>query len=416
MSGKLAVNGGTPAGRINAPWWPIYKADDMNIISDSFMSGRWGYNGPLEGKFSEQLSGFFNGAYVVLVTNGTHALQLSLEALEIGPGDEVIVPGITWQATASACLAVNAVPVIVDISEKDFNISADAIRNAITPQTKCIIPVHLYGRICNMDKILEIAKEYNLKIIEDSSHQHGSVWKTDKTGTIGDIGIFSMQASKPLNTGEGGIIVTKDERLYYILQSLKNCGKAYKSGGLSMHSGNYRITEMQCAVGISQLSRLPEQIQKRDENAKYLEQLLTGIEGMDSLERNPNITTQTYYHYSLYYNKEYWCGLDREKLKKAIEAELDWSVQLQSSYEPLNRTDLYNPLNKKTHRLNPEYIERIDPSKINLPVSRRIYEENYLGLFHNFLLAERTDMELFADALMKIKKNVHELTPRSKNN
>ena len=409
MKSKLAINGGTPIGRINAPTWPVYAPEDMRIIDDSFMSGKWGYNGPLEEKFSKQLCEFFDTDYVVLVTNGTHALQLALEALEIGPGDEVIVPGVTWQATASACLSVNAVPVIVDISEKDFNISIDAIKSAITPRTKCIIPVHLYGRICDMDRISQIAKENNLKIIEDSSHQHGSVWKTAKTGTIGDIGVFSMQASKPLNTGEGGIIVTKKERLYYVLQSLKNCGKAYKPDSPSMHSGNYRITEIQCAIGITQLSRLHEQIQKRDANAKYLDKLLTGIEGIDSLYRNPNITTQTYYHYSLYYNKEYWHGLNRENLKKAIEAELSNSIELQSAYEPLNRNDLYNPLNKKTHKLNSEYIEQINPSKINLSVSNKIYNENYIGLFHNFLLAEKTDMELFVDSFIKIKKNIHDL-------
>lgn len=210
----------------------------------------------------------------------------------IQPGDEVIVPALTWVACIISICNINATPVVVDIDPNTYCISPECIRKAITPKTKAIMPVHLYGCMADMDAIREIADEFNLFIIEDASHSHGSTWKNTYAGTIGDVGCFSFQQGKVLTCGEGGAVLCAREEIYNKLLEIRTNSRLYMEQGECimdhMHlfeSGkilgtNYCISEFQCAVLLDQLTKLENWNRKKEENARYLDRELSRIKGV----------------------------------------------------------------------------------------------------------------------------------------
>ncbi|MDX1358099.1 MAG: DegT/DnrJ/EryC1/StrS family aminotransferase [Clostridia bacterium] len=406
---ELAVNGGKPVGQINVVQWPFFNDTDRKYLNDVLESGYWAYLGPYEKKLEKQFADFCRCEYAVSATNGTHTLRIALEALGIGPGDEVIVPAMTWQATASAALDVNAVPILVDIDPETYTISPEKIKGALNKRTKCIIPVHLYSCMCDMDKIKEIADENNLFIIEDCAHQHGSEWRNKRAGTIGEIGSFSLQGSKILNSGEGGLLTTDDSVIHEKMQSLKNCGRALGGSSNAMHSGNYRMTEFQAAIALAQLERLEEQNIIREMTMHKLEKDIRHLTGIKTMHRNPAVTRQAVYQWTLRYNPGEWEGIPRNEFTKALDAELEGSVMINMPYRPLNISPLYNPLNKKTHRLNNEYVKKIDPLQYSMPVAEKAYEEEIINIHHNYLLSEYEDCTKLLYAIEKIRKNIDEL-------
>jgi L-glutamine:2-deoxy-scyllo-inosose/3-amino-2,3-dideoxy-scyllo-inosose aminotransferase len=408
---QLAIRGGRPVFNEKWPSWPIHDEREVERIVRVTRSGRWGFNGPEEAEFRSGFAKFLGAQHALCVTNGTHALQLALEALDVGYGDEVIVPGLTWQATAACALDINAVPVLVDIEPETLTIDPKAIRAAITPRTKAIIPVHLFTCMANMDAIMEISREFKIPVIEDCSHQHGSEWRGQKAGTIGAVGAFSLQASKVLNSGEGGFICTNDSRLWHRMDSLRNCGR-HSWGGPEDNaehypqSGNFRISEFQAAILNCQLERLEEQTALRDQNAKYLSRLLSEIPGIRLLLRREQVTRQAYYTYFFRYDKTAFEGLSLDRFRKALVAEIgngDGGV-----YEPLNRSSLYRPQTKKRHRLSDEYWAQIDPRRYELPNCQRAFEE-ITGFGQNVLLTGAREMELIAEAVSKVQKNAGDL-------
>ena len=192
----LAIKGGSPLKDFkNFPWptWPVWDENEEKALISVLNSGIWSYNGPKEMEFNKLFAEFTGTKYAISAVNGTVTLQLALEALGIGIGDEVIIPGITWQATAATVVDVNAMPILVDVCEDTWCIDPSEIIKAITPRTKAIIPVHLYGSFADMDAVMEIAEKYNLAVIEDCAHKHGGEWNGKKAGSIGDIGSFSFQ-------------------------------------------------------------------------------------------------------------------------------------------------------------------------------------------------------------------------------
>ena len=273
---KLAILGGTPVRdtKIN-PWpkWPVWDKNEENALIGVLNSGVWSYNGPKETEYNKSFAEFCGVKYAVSAANGTVTLQMALEACGIGIGDEVILPGLTWQATAATIVDVNATPILVDVCEDTWCIDPKEIEKAITPRTKAIIPVHLYGSFADMDEILRIAKKYNLYVIEDCAHKHGGEWSGKKAGSIGDIGSFSYQLSKHLTAGEGGTVTTNNFDLHDTLDALRNWGRrpepetvvkadkgegAYFDAGNFCQSGNSRLTEFQAGILIEALYRNAE--------------------------------------------------------------------------------------------------------------------------------------------------------------
>lgn len=421
---KLAINGGKPLRDAKTnPWpkWPLWDKKEEKGLLEVLKSGVWSYNGPKESEFNKAFAKFIGTKYALSAANGTVSLQLALEACDIGWGDEVIVPGLTWQATAGAVLDVNAVPILVDVNEDNWCIDPTEVEKAIRPRTKAIIPVHLYGSFADMDAIMEIAGKHNLRVIEDCAHKHGGEWNGKKVGSIGDVGSFSFQLSKLMTAGEGGAITTSNSQLYEKLDALRNCGRRpvneqcankgtgiYGDEGNLIQSGNYRITEFQAALLIESLKRLPEQNQIRDENAKYVNSLLSELPGILPMRSNEKETKGAYYNFSFRYHKDEFKDLDVAKFRKALSKELGCPVE--PSYEPLNACALYTPHTKPwRYKLSEMHWKEIDPARFNLPVCHRIYWEESVCFHHSILMGTKADMDLIVKAIEKISDNVEEL-------
>jgi L-glutamine:2-deoxy-scyllo-inosose/3-amino-2,3-dideoxy-scyllo-inosose aminotransferase len=422
---KLAITGGSPMRDTkNSPWpqWPVWDKNEEKAIIETLNSGVWSYNGPKETEFNKKFAEFTGVKYAISAANGTVTLQIALEACGIGVGDEVILPGLTWQATAATIIDVNAVPVLVDVCEDTWCIDPKEIEKAITPKTKAIVPVHLYGSFSDMDAIMDIAQRYDLYVIEDCAHKPGAEWSGKKAGSIGDIGSFSFQLSKPLTAGEGGAVTTNKPELAERLDALRNCGRRsqgdkysntdkgagiYSDQGNFIQSGNYRITEFQAALLIEGLKRLPEQNLNRDKNRIYLDSLLSEIPGVTPMRRDIRETKETYFNFAFRYNQEEFNGLPINKFRAALTAEL--GIEVASSYTPLNKCSLYVPLTKPArYNLNEEYWAAINPFRFKLPVCDRIYFEESACIHHKILMGTKADMDLIADAIKKLYDNAEE--------
>ena len=406
--GKLAVTGGEPIRTKPWPGWPIRGEREEELLLQVCRSGDWAAaNRPMEAEFAEKFAAFSRAKYAVCLMNGTVALQLALEALDIGAGDEVIVPGYTWQATAAACLDVNAIPIIVDVDPETYCIDAELVEAAITPRTRAVIPVHLYCCMADMDRIMDIAKKHDLKVVEDCAQTHGSRWREMGAGAIGDIGSFSMQHSKVITSGEGGAAITNDDTLYDRLCALRHCGRPRQGDKSPIQSGNYRMTEFQAAVLLAQLERLEEQTNLRDENALYLNKRLAEIPGIRPMKRHPQITRQAYFSFVFRYDSPAFAGAPRLAFTKALAAEIGlgpWII-----FQPLSEATLYNPQTKKRHHWSEEYWRAIDPSRFELPVCEKAFREECVAFHHPFLLGTKADMDDFADGVAKVYEHADEL-------
>lgn len=419
---KLAIEGGRPIRNVkNNPWpkWPQFGEAEKRSLNKVLDSGEWSYNGPMERKFNEAFKGLIKTKHSISVANGTVSLQLALEALDIGYGDEVIVPGLTWQATAAAVLDVNAVPILVDVEPDTWLINPAEVERAITPRTRAIIPVHLYGCIVDMDAILKIARKHGLAVIEDCAHQHGSVWKSKPVGSIGDIGCFSFQLSKVITAGEGGAMTTDSRELFMRLDALRNCGRrpveeaggkgggVYVSEGDFIQSGNYRISDFQAAILVEQLKRMPAQVKGRDRNAIYLNGLLEKIQGITPMKRDKRTTLQSYFNFAFRYDPAGFKGLPVELFRAALAGEL--GITVESCYAPLSDCPLYRPLTKRRYNINKSHFRRIDPARFKLPVSNKAYREESVCLHHSVLMGAKSDMDQITEAIVKIRANVDQL-------
>jgi perosamine synthetase len=231
-------------------------------------------------EFEKEFAQYIGVKYAVAVNSGTAALHIAIASLDIGPGDEVIVPPFTFIATASSILHNNAIPIFADIDDKTFNIDAESVRQKITDRTKAIVPVHLAGITADMGALLDVAKDYNIYIIEDACQAHGAKYMGKKVGSIGDIGAFSFYPSKNMTTGEGGIITTNNSKLARECRLLRHHGEPhwYTYNRLGW---NYRMTEIQGAIGRVQLKKLENYIQIRNKNAQYLSDAIREIKGID---------------------------------------------------------------------------------------------------------------------------------------
>lgn len=421
---KLAIKGGKPLRDVKKnPWprWPVWDKKEEKSLVEVLRSGVWSYNGPKETEFNAAFAKFIGAKYALSVANGTVSLQLALEACGIGLGDEVIVPGLTWQATAAAVLDVNAVPVIVDVCEDTWCIDPAQVEEAITARTRAIIPVHLYGCLTDMDAIMKIARKHHLRVIEDCAHKHGGEWKGKKAGSIGDAGSFSFQLSKLMTAGEGGALTTSDPQLAEKLDALRNCGRRpeqkgaadkgagiYGDEGNFIQSGNYRMTEFQAALLLESLLRLPRDNRIREKNATYFNSRLAGLPGVRPMRRDRRETMGAYYNFSFRYNKNEFKGLDVTTFREALAKELGCGVE--ASYEPLNACALYTPHTKPwRYKLNEKHWKQIDPARFELPVCHRIYSEESVCFHHTVLMGTKADMDLILEAIQKIYDNADDL-------
>ena len=415
---KLAVKGGTPVapGGLEKNW-PIFSYEERKALLEVLESGKWwrgAYKDQSEskvGQFETEFCKYLGVKYGVAVTNGTAAIELALKAAGVEAGDEVIVPAVTFIATATAVLAVNAVPIFVDIDPETYQIDPEKIEEAITDKTKAIVPVHYGGYPADMDRIMEIAEDHDLIVVEDCAEAHGSEWRGKKVGGIGHLGTFSFQMGKPLTCGEGGFVSTNDEELAKKCFSYHNIGRVQGRPFYEHHipAWNLRMTEFQGAILLCQLKRLPEQTEKRYVNGEYLAGELEKIGGIRALKRDPRVTKRGYYFYLMRYNEEEFGGVSRDMFLEALRAE---GIPAGTAHnQPLYKNPVF--VEMRFGRTGcpvrcPLYGKAIDYTAFHCPVAERVYEKEIVALGKDFLLS-RDQVDLVLEAIRKIKENIAEL-------
>lgn len=403
MNSSLAIHGGPKTVQKTFPW-PVYDEQDVDAVTALAKTGAWG-NPDCAGHvrdFEKAFAEFCGTRYAVTCVNGSVALRLALIACGVRPGDEVIVPPYTFIATASIVVEANCVPVFVDIDPDTYNLDPTLIEKAITPKTKVIIPVHFAGQACDMDAIMDIAKRHNLRVIEDAAHAHGGEYKGKKLGSVGDAGCFSFQSSKNLTSGEGGIVTTNDDLLYDMINSLRNVGRV-KGGQWYEHHNlgcNYRITQLQAVLLSEQLKRLDEQTRRRDENGRFLNDLLRDIDGITPLPRGVGETLHTYHLYIFKYDKTKFNNIPKREFAEMLAAE---GVPAFMGYpEPLYKQPVFQKKNFMCYALP----EALSYEHVSCPVTERACYEEGVWILQNAMLGTREDMQSFAAAIRKIQENV----------
>lgn len=419
--GTLAINGGKPLFPKTKNWaqWPVSDEADAQLLAEITRRNKWSYDGPTEWDFAQKFTAYQKAKFGMCCANGTVGIQLALEALGIGAFDEVIVPGMTWQATAAACVDVNAIPILADVEPDTWNLDLAHVESLITKKTRAIIVVHLYGAVTDITKLVQLCKKHKLFLIEDCAHQHGTFWKGQGVGSFGDVASFSFQESKVMSSGEGGFNMCKTKDLFYTLYSLRNCGRPYEASpvvfGLkkpadlatTRQSGNYRLTEWQAGILLGALGRLDQQVKDRDANAIYLNSLLAEIPGVLPMRRRKEVTQQSYFNFSF--------RLDTKELKvnnsqfiAALNAELS-APGFDRPYQPLNQCMLYKPTTKVRHKLDKDYFKAIDPKRHKIPVCTDAHTNSGVVIHHRLLMNSREDMAQVAAAVKKVVDNLDEI-------
>ncbi len=403
---ELAILGGKPVRTRPFAPWPQYLPTDAARLQRVLESRHWGgYPMPSKyaGRFAEQFAALHGAKYGLCVANGTIAIIAALSAAGVGFGDEVILPAYTWDGTATAVLFCGGVPVFVDVDPDTYCMSVEATRAAITPKTRAILPVHLAMRFAEMDGLRALAREHHLKVIEDCAHAHGGKFRGAGAGSMGDIGCFSLQESKLMTAGEGGIVITSDLRMFEHMQSQVNCGRASSTDQFQQRvlGSNYRMTDLQGALLIGQLEMWPEFAAKRQEGAKRLGEALSGMTGVRPLPPQPAITQSAIYHYVFQYKPER-AGVARDLFVAAIEAE---GVPADGRfYEPVYRSDLFYATPENCPQLKSDY------SAVHCPVSERAAYDESVWLPQFLFIGEPHDVDDVIAAIEKVLANFDALS------
>ncbi|RJS75026.1 DegT/DnrJ/EryC1/StrS family aminotransferase [Candidatus Bathyarchaeota archaeon] len=408
---RLALKGGPrEAERLRelVPPWPIYDEEDERAVVEVVRSRRWCrlYPGSKAEVFERMFAEYHQAKYGIAVANGTVALELALKTIGVSFGDEVIVPAVTFIATASAVSEVGAIPVFADVDPETATISPESIEENISERTKAVIGVHYAGYPINFDEVLPVVRRNGLFLIEDAAHAHGSEWRGRKVGAIGDMGGFSLQESKTLTAGEGGIVLTNDDKLAERARLIHNIGRVLGKPGY-MHfilSSNYRLSEIQAGLLISQMRRLKEHVELKHETGEYLASKLRRIGGVEPLKRDDRITKRGYYFFVIRYDPEEFHGLPKEKFLEALNAE---GIPAGAGYGmPLYKQPAFKKENLKG--IFPEDWKIPDYESLHLPGAEE-YCKREITLPHQILLGGKEAADLVVATIEKIKKNVEEL-------
>jgi dTDP-4-amino-4,6-dideoxygalactose transaminase len=401
----LALDGGTPVRDTKQkPWprWPIYDEAEERALLEVLHSEKWWYVEGEQGRLLEQeFAAFQDAKYGVACTNGTAALEIALRALGIGCGDEVIVPPYTFVATASAVLSVSATPVFVDIEGDTLNIDPKCIEAAVTPRTKAVIAVHIAGRPADMDGVLAAARRHNLYVIEDAAQAHAAAWRGTKVGALGDLGTFSLQASKNLNAGEGGMLLSNKEEVADAAWSVMNVGRVRSGKWYEHHvlGSNFRLTEFQSAVARVQLRRLPEQTARRAENANYLRALLKDMPGIRLTSDDPRVTCHANHIFPFRYDPSGFGGRTLAEFLRALNAE---GVPCGSGYVPLYKERLFARVAARQGAWC-QAGRQIDYPNLSLPVCEQVCTDT-VWMSQTLLLGTKADMDDIAAAIAKVRR------------
>jgi len=406
----LAINGGTPVRETPYPSWPETGDEEyVQAVAEVVRSGEWGgfpEPGERGAAFEEAFAAYQGARHGVLMMNGTVTMEVALKALGIGWGDEVIVPALTFAATAYAPMAAGALPVIVDVSPDTWCLDPDLVEAAITPKTRAIMPVHLGHQMADMDRIMDIASRHGLAVVEDCAHAHGQRWKGMGAGCIGDFGSFSHQSSKILTSGEGGTLLTNDETLARRAHSIVDCGRAKDPDEKGYTFGaNYRLSELNAALLVVAMQRFPAQQAEREVAGKRFEALAAEIPGVRVMPADARITRWSFYNYILAIDPEAFAGRTNQIVCAAMEAE---GIPAEVQYPPLNHYELFQPSLSRLP-VAVEFADRLDPSTMSFPVAEAAGLRESVYFMENTFRDGERGVQDAAGALAKIQANAGEL-------
>lgn len=411
--GKPAVLGGRKAFTGAGISWPIYNGREEQALTSVLKSGKWGrLTGSVTAQFEQAYASLLRAQHALAVSSGTSALTAIMGALDIGPGDEVIVPVYTFVATYNVVVLNHALPIFADTDLESSQMDATKVEGLITKNTRAIIPVHLGGTPVDIDAFVEISKRTGIPFVEDACQAHMAEWRGKMVGNHGIAGAFSFQSSKNLNCAEGGAVVTNDEGFYRACASFhhqvqEGIDKSFRDR-VGTRSTNLRITEFQSGLLLAQMSRLEDQVRRRHENAMYLDSLLRDIPGIVPAKLYEGTTRSAYHIYMFRYLKEHFDGLSRDQFIKALAAE---GLYCSPGYGPLNKSEYVRELAGNKHYLKiygkrkmKQWLESNECPQNDILVS-----EQAAWFMQNMLLGTRKDMEQIAEAIRRIQKYAVEI-------
>lgn len=407
-----AVLGGRPLRSEEWPGWPQWEPErDEPLLLEVMRSGVWSRAGKVA-EFEEKWAETVGSRRCVTTVNGTNALICALANLDVGAGDEVILPTYTFIACPQSILLNGAMPVFADIDPETFQIDVEKLGERITSRTKAIMPVHIGGYPCDMPALMEVAARHNLYVVEDACQAWLAEIDGKQAGTFGDAGCYSFQNSKNIPIGEGGAIVSDDDAFIDRCYSYHNFGNPYRSIQGAPGSGTLRLgtkmrmSEYQAAIGLSQLGQFERQTDIRNANAEYLAALLDEIMGIESCRIYDNVTRLALHLFLFRYRKEEFAGMHKNEFRRALAAE---GIPCSTGYAQLNRmpylADAFST--EAFRRIWPEEMLDFDRylERNHCPQNDRICLEEGMWFTHRMLLGDRSDMEQIAAAILKIQQH-----------
>lgn len=326
MKEKMYILGGDKVCNKEFEKWPIYRPEYLAGVEKVLKSGWWGgiRDDSEVAEFEKRFAAYIGVEYAIGVSSGSVALVMALKSLNLKPGTEVIVPGMSFIATATAVSILGLIPVFVDIDPKTHCILAKEIENNISQKTRGIIPVHIGGYPCDMERIMKIAKKNNLYVIEDCCQAHGAEWNGKKVGSYGDIGVFSFASTKNMTSGEGGILLTNNEKIYKKLRSLRNHGRINSMDYYHERLGlNFRMNEFQAKLLDIQLDLLDEQLRIKNRNVEYLVSKIKKMsyKWIEFLEYRKEVTVHAFFSFAFLYKPSFFEDIPKEFMCKIIRSE-----------------------------------------------------------------------------------------------
>lgn len=396
---NLALLGGAPVRAQRGEYlrWPTVGDDERDAMRRACARGFFGVGGPESERFARDFAAYCGAAYALPVLSGTTSLELALRALNIGYGDEVIVAPYTFSASITAIAMTGATPVFADIDFETLTLSPSACERAITPRTRAIMAVHLGGRPCDMDALDEIARRHGLPIVEDASHAHGSEWRGKRAGSLGAVAGFSLQVSKNISCGEGGVATTNDRALYERMRALAT---GYAGGAVP--GVEARLGELACALLNARLLRLDADIRRRMRSAAMLTEAFESRPFLSPLRRDARVTRDSLHLYGFRYLPDV-LGVPRNLFVRALQAENVCNVD-EGYCEPIYDSALF---------ADPMYVQStgdrfVDPTP-RLPGNERAARVEGAWMQHVSLLGEDEDIRAIVRAIDKIADNAREL-------
>ncbi|HZR31487.1 MAG TPA: DegT/DnrJ/EryC1/StrS family aminotransferase [Terriglobales bacterium] len=409
---QLALLGGKKTKTKPFPLWPQFDDNERRALNEVLESRVWWRTpGTKTLEFEKAFARFHGARHGLAVTNGTAALEVTMAALGINAGDEVIVPDFTFVATASAVLFANALPVLVDVLPDTYCLDPQATAAAITARTKAIIAVHMGGHPADLDALKDLATPKGIALVEDSSHAHASEWRGKRIGTFGIAGTFSFQSSKLMTAGEGGMIISNDDTFERNARSVHDCGRMPGEWFYShfIYGSNYRLSEWQGAVLSAQLARLDEQTRRRHQNARVLDRELSKIPGITPQKLDERCTRNGQYAYIFHMNSKEFSGISTERFIEAMNAE---GVPNQASYPPLHELHMFRNNEYRKRLSGPQAKEEHAFLKRPFPNTQRAAWET-VWIPQPGLLGDEQDMHEIVAAIAKIQQSAKELLANS---